>query len=129
MRAVPPCPPKHTRRLLANLYNGNVYLWNYNDSVREGRKQVAPSSSTARLQQWSLSVPDADASGVLPPCLLCPCAVLLTHICRRWSSHLRSQTCRVRTRAALRHVTQTRVHVGATSLEEQFRSVSRSSRS
>jgi hypothetical protein len=23
------------RRLLANLYNGNVYLWNYNDSVSD----------------------------------------------------------------------------------------------
>lgn len=26
--------PPRERRLLANLYNGNVYLWNYNDSVR-----------------------------------------------------------------------------------------------
>lgn len=33
----PDSPP----RLLANLYNGNVYLWNYNDSVRASRRSQA----------------------------------------------------------------------------------------
>lgn len=50
---------KHTDRLLANLYNGNVYIWNYNDSVR------------LRQSGWLLltmtMVADADAAEGPPP--------------------------------------------------------------
>jgi hypothetical protein len=62
-------PHTHTRlldscaahRLLANLYNGNVYLWNYNDSVRareeRGARAVSPAAarvraSVVRREQW-----------------------------------------------------------------------------
>lgn len=49
-------PPAHAvrcmRRLLANLYNGNVYLWNYNDSVS--------GSPASRGMAW------ARAAGAMP---------------------------------------------------------------
>jgi hypothetical protein len=44
-------------RLLANLYNGNVYIWNYNDSVggAGSAQQRAVSCAAEQAQQQSYS--------------------------------------------------------------------------
>jgi hypothetical protein len=39
-------PSNCLRRLLANLYNGNVYLWNYNDTVSLHIQQLVQGTSS-----------------------------------------------------------------------------------
>jgi hypothetical protein len=77
------CAPP--RRLLANLYNGNVYLWNYNDSVRAVQCSCAGPSSRVAVQVQASAASRALAADI--GCVFCDC--------RRWSSRLRSQSCQV----------------------------------
>jgi hypothetical protein len=45
----PTLRPPPARRLLANLYNGNLYLWNHSDQVRtRGRRPARAAAAEQR---------------------------------------------------------------------------------
>ena len=80
-------------RILASLYNGHVYIWNYAEQVPPRWPAAAPRPADRRGWCGAAASPGAASHIWQAGCCTCATGPFLFVPCSRWSSLLRSQTC------------------------------------